>query len=57
MKNTITTEAAMCRDLAAALRFDAAHAALPGYAARLVRGAEDLERQAIFLTGWASMFV
>ena len=47
----------MCRDLAVTLRFDAAHAMLPGYAARLVRGAEDLERQAIVLTGWASIFV
>ena len=47
----------MCRDLAATLRLDAAHAALPGYATRLMRGAEDLERQAILLTGWASMFV
>ena len=57
MKQTIATEAAMCRDLAAALRLDAANAALPGYAARFVRGAEDLERQALLLAGWASMFV
>ena len=46
----------MCRDLAAALRLDAANATLPGYAARFVRGAEDLERQAIVLMGWASMY-
>jgi hypothetical protein len=57
MKHIAINEAAMCRDLAAVLRLDAAHATLPGYATRLIRGAADLERQALVLTGWASMFV
>ncbi|HXC54414.1 MAG TPA: hypothetical protein VNU97_03900 [Rhizomicrobium sp.] len=57
MEQSTTTEATMCRDLAAAMRLDATRATLPGFAARLVRGAEDLERHATVLSGWAPMFL
>jgi hypothetical protein len=38
-----------CRDLAAAMREDATRATLSGFAGRLIRGAEDLERHAAML--------
>jgi hypothetical protein len=44
------TDSDKCRDLAAAMREDATRATLCGFAGRLIRGAEDLERYAAMLT-------
>lgn len=56
MEHSTTIEAAMCRDLASAMRQDATRTEIPGFAARLVRGAEDLERQAVVLSGYVPIF-
>jgi hypothetical protein len=56
MEHSKQIEASKCRNLAAEMRIDATRATLPGLAGRLLRGADDLERHAVVLCGYAPVF-
>ena len=46
METSATNESVKCCLLAAAMRIDATRATMPGFANKLIRGAEDLEQLA-----------
>ncbi len=56
METTDQFESEKCHRLAAAMRVDASRALMPALASRLLRGADDLDRQAFLLHGWAPVF-
>ena len=56
MEHPTKLEAAKCRTLAAHMRTDAARATLPGFADRLLQGADALEQHAFELVGWEPLF-
>ncbi len=56
MEHATQVEFDMCRSLAADMRLDATRATMPGFAERLLKGAEDLERHAVVLRGWVPSF-